>query len=70
MIEILRGRIRNAAWERDTYSFREWKAAEAKLAKAVEALHQISLGSQNSGTTKESLGREARTVLAELEKTE
>jgi hypothetical protein len=44
--------------------------AEAKLAKAVEALHQISLGSQNSGTTKESLGREARAVLTELEKTE
>ena len=41
--------------------------AEANLAKAMEALHQISLGSQNSGTTKESLGREARAMLAELE---
>jgi hypothetical protein len=51
-------------------SGRKRKAAETKLAKAVEALHQISLGSQNSGTTKESLGREARAVLTELEKTE
>lgn len=40
---------------------------EAKLAKAVEVLHQISLASQNIGTTKESLGREARSVLEELE---
>jgi len=39
---------------------------EAKLAKAVKALHRISLGSQNSGTTKENLGREARAALAEL----
>ena len=29
------------------------------------ALHRISLGSQNSGTTKEDLGREARTALGE-----
>jgi hypothetical protein len=43
------------------------EAAEAKLSKAVAALHQISLGSQNSGTTKKSLGREARAMLAELE---
>lgn len=28
------------------------------------ALHRISLGSQDSGTTKEFLGREARTALA------
>jgi hypothetical protein len=54
MIEILRGRIeqlmetqellvaqRNAAWERDTYSFKEWKAAEAKLAKAVVAIREM-----------------------------
>ena len=27
-------------------------------------LHRISLGSQNSGTTKESLGREAREAIA------
>lgn len=27
------------------------------------ALHRISLGSQNSGTTKEDLGREARAAL-------
>jgi hypothetical protein len=46
------------------------EVSEGKLEKAVGALHQISLGSQNSGVTKESLGREARTVLAELEKTE
>jgi hypothetical protein len=30
------------------------------------ALHRISLGSQDSGTTKESLGREARAALAAL----
>lgn len=30
------------------------------------ALHRISLGSQDSGTTKESLGREARAALAKL----
>ena len=30
-----------------------------------EALHRISLGSQNSGTTKEDLGREARAALKE-----
>jgi hypothetical protein len=51
MIEILRGRIeqlmetqelllaqRNAAWERDTYSFNAWKTTEGKLAKAIELL--------------------------------
>lgn len=30
-----------------------------------QALHRISLGSQNSGTTKEDLGREARAALGE-----
>lgn len=30
------------------------------------ALHRISLGSQDSGTTKEGLGREARAALARL----
>jgi len=40
--------------------------AEAKLAKAVEALQRISLGSQNSMTTKYALGREVRDTLAEL----
>lgn len=39
---------------------------EAKLAKAVEALQRVSLGSQNSMTTKDALGREARATLAEL----
>jgi hypothetical protein len=28
-----------------------------------KALHRISLGSQNSGTTKEDLGQDARTAL-------
>jgi hypothetical protein len=32
-----------------------------------EALHRISLGSQNSGTTKEDLGAEARRSLKESE---
>ena len=39
---------------------------EAKLAKALEALQRISLGSQNSMTTKDALGREARATIAEL----
>jgi len=39
---------------------------EAKLERAVEALQRISLGSQNSMTSKEALGREARATLAEL----
>jgi hypothetical protein len=38
-------------------------AAEAENAKLRKALHHISLGSQNSSTTKEHLGREARTAL-------
>lgn len=46
-----------------------WKsratAAEAENARLVAALHCISLGSQNSGTTKEDLGREARAALEE-----
>ena len=54
MIEILRGRIeqlmetqelllaqRNAAWERDTYSFNAWKTTEDKLAKAVDVLRLV-----------------------------
>jgi len=32
-----------------------------------EALHRISLGSQDSGTTKEPLGREARAALKDGE---
>lgn len=31
-----------------------------------DALHRISLGSQNNGTTKEDLGREARAALKEI----
>lgn len=55
MIEILRGRIeqlmetqelllaqRNAAWERDTYSFNTWKITEDKLTKAVDALRLVT----------------------------
>lgn len=33
------------------------------LTKQRAALHRISLGAQNSGTTKEGLGREARAAL-------
>ena len=39
---------------------------EAHLAKAVEALQRIGLGSQNRMTTKDALGREARVALAEI----
>ena len=33
---------RNAAWERDTYSFNAWKETEAKLAKAIDALRLVT----------------------------
>jgi hypothetical protein len=38
---------------------------QAERDRLLEALHRISLGSQNSGTTKEDLGREARTALGD-----
>ena len=37
---------------------------EKRLKDLEAALHRISLGSQDSGTTKESLGKEARDTLA------
>jgi alkylhydroperoxidase family enzyme len=37
----------------------------AEYARHTDALRRISLGSQNSGTTKESLGKEARDALRE-----
>jgi hypothetical protein len=36
----------------------------AEMKRLRVALHRISLGSQNSGTTKEYLGREARAALS------
>lgn len=39
--------------------------AAARIERLEKALHRISLGSQNSGTTKEDLGREARAELEE-----
>jgi hypothetical protein len=39
---------------------------QKREAVALEALHNISLGSQNSMTSKESLGAEARTAIAAL----
>ena len=52
-------------------SHRSTKAHRAKIAQQdaviaglVEALHRISLGSQNSATSKEDLGRSARAALA------
>ncbi len=44
---------------------RESHDAIAEIERLREALHRISLGSQNSGTTKESLGAEARKALGE-----
>ena len=38
-------------------------AAETEIARLREALHRISLGSQDSGTSKASLGKEARAAL-------
>ena len=71
---------RNAAWERDTYSFREWKAAEAKLTKAVEVLREFAKQNQTAEMNEEEYENadfegaynnfiaKARTVLAELDK--
>jgi len=42
------------------------KAAD-EIERLRKALHRISLGSQNSGTTKENLGAEARQALGEKE---
>ena len=39
------------------------KTSEGALNEAVEVMHRISLGSQNSGSTKEGLGREARAFI-------
>jgi hypothetical protein len=39
------------------------KEAADRIEKLEKALHCISLGSQDSGTTKEGLGREARKAL-------
>ena len=36
---------------------------EAEIARLREALHRISLGSQDSGTSKEYLGKEARAAI-------
>ena len=41
--------------------------AADEIERLREALHRISLGSQDSGTTKESLGKEARAALKENE---
>ena len=41
----------------------DYAALLARVAKLEDALHRISLGSQNSMTTKESLGKEARAAL-------
>lgn len=40
-------------------------ASEARVVKLVEALNRISLGSQNSMTSKEALGKEARAAITE-----
>lgn len=37
---------------------------KVRLTELESVLHRISLGSQNSGTTKESLGKEARAAIA------
>jgi len=41
--------------------------AADEIERLREVLHRISLGSQDSGTTKESLGKEARAALKEGE---
>lgn len=41
-------------------------ALRAENERLRAALHRISLGSQNSSTTKEDLGREARAVLENI----
>ena len=44
----------------------DYAALLARVARLGEALRQISLGSQNSMTTKEGLGKEARRALREV----
>ena len=46
--------------------FVEAKSLERRLAAAMMALHSISLGSNNSGTSKEDLGKEAREAIAAI----
>ncbi len=38
-------------------------AKDAEIARLRDALHRISLGAANSGTTKEALGKEARAAI-------
>ena len=42
--------------------------AMSEIERLRAALHRISLGSQDSGTTKEDLGREARAALSQEKK--
>jgi len=45
---------------------RRAEAAESKLAAMTTTLHSISLGAQNSMTSKDDLGKQARSALEEL----
>jgi len=49
------------------YGPSHYECALQEIERLQEALHRISLGSQDSGTTKESLGKESRAALKEGE---
>lgn len=53
-----------ALFENERKKLRSYDSKTARIEELEAALHRISLGSQDSGTTKESLGREARAALA------
>ena len=55
---------KRADFERIEYLETEIREADSRIKVLEDALHWISLASQNSGTTKEDLGRHARAALA------
>jgi hypothetical protein len=64
--EIERLRDKLAWWNEQSHEMLDAvEKAEAERDRLRAALHRISLGSQNSGTAKEDLGREARAALGE-----
>ena len=65
-IEELR-KERNELREESKVDWVVFQKAAEEIERLREALHRISLGSQDSGTTKESLGKEARAAVKEKE---
>lgn len=61
-------RLRAAMHKNEKTSIASVQCVADERDRLREALHRISLGSQDGGTTKESLGIEARAALAAVEK--